>query len=439
MDNFTKIARWHENPIPAPADLAKQAEHDQKVAGVNEAIKTLTARADAEVRKAAKPDEKLPDKLEPRYPDATKAELKKLRDELTALQKAAPELPTALGVTEVKATDVALLKRGNHLTPGPVVPRRFPKVLVGEKQTPVPAAESGRRELAAWLTRPDHPLTARVLVNRVWRWHFGQGIVRSVDNFGKLGEKPSHPELLDWLALRFVADGWSVKGLHKLIVLSSTYQQTSSSGAPYSALSTQYSVDPDNRLLWKFPRRRLEAEEIRDALLAVSGRLDRIPGGPAITHVKNREFLFDHTSKDGTTYNSTRRSVYLPVVRNNLYDVFQLFDATDATVSKGDRSTTTVPTQALFYLNSDLVADCAGELANRLAWEKYDAARAERLYRIAYGRPPTAREGDRAANAAAGFELDLESREPDAAKRRARAWALVCQAVLGANEFVYVE
>jgi hypothetical protein len=159
--------------------------------------------------------------------------------------------------------------------------------------------------------------------------------------------------------------------------------------------------------------------------------LDRTAGGPAITHVKNREFLFDHTSKDGTTYNSTRRSVYLPVVRNNLYDVFQLFDSTDATVSKGDRSTTTVPTQALFYLNSDLVADCAAGLAERLAWEKDDAARTERLYRIAYGRAPTSREVERAVNAVAVFERDVSS--------RATAWALVCQAVLAANEFAYVD
>jgi Protein of unknown function (DUF1553) len=272
-----------------------------------------------------------------------------------------------------------------------------------------------------------------------------------VDNFGKLGEKPTHPALLDWLAHRFVADGWSIKGLHKLMVHSATYQQASvtsdesrvtskdSDSTRHSSLVTRHSIDPENRLLWKFPRRRLEAEEIRDSLLAVSGRLDHTPGGPAITHVKNREFLFDHTSKDGTTYNSTRRSVYLPVVRNNLYDLFQLFDATDATVSKGDRSTTTVPTQALFYLNSDLVAGCATELANRLAWEKDDAARADRLYRIAYGRPPMAREVERAVTAASGFALDLESREPEPAKRRANAWALVCQAVLAANEFEYVE
>jgi hypothetical protein len=193
-------------------------------------------------------------------------------------------------------------------------------------------------------------------------------------------------------------------------------------------------------LLSRFPRRRLEAEEMRDALLAVSRRLDRTAGGPAITHVKNREFLFDHTSKDGTTYESRRRSVYLPVVRNNLYDVFQLFDTTDATVSKGDRSTTTVATQALFYMNSDLVADCAAELANRLLTdEPSDTVRIDKLYRAAYGRPSSAKETERLAKAIATFEQELQSREADVQKRRVKAWILACQAVLAANEFVYVD
>src|SRR5262249_16436105 len=169
MENFTKIARWYENPIARPADLAKKAEHDKAVAKVNVAIKVLTARADEQVRAAAKKDEKLPDKLEPRYQDAIKAELKKLRDELAALQKNAPDVPSAMGVSEAKTMDVALLRRGNPLTPGKVSPRRFPVVLAGEAQAPLPAGESGRRELAAWLTTPDHPLTARVIVNRIWR------------------------------------------------------------------------------------------------------------------------------------------------------------------------------------------------------------------------------------------------------------------------------
>lgn len=411
MENFKKIARWYENPIGSPAEMSRQKEYEQVVARLNETIKTLTPKTD----------------------EASKRDLKKRREELANLQKNAPEVPTALGVTEGQATDVALLRRGNHLSPGKTVPRRFPKVLAGETQSALPAKESGRHELAMWLTRPDHPLTSRVIVNRVWRWHFGQGIVRSVDNFGRLGEKPSHPALLDWLALRFIEDGWSIKKLHRMIVLSATYKQSSVPG-PQSA------VDSDNHLLSHFPRRRLEAEEMRDALLAVAGRLDRTGGGRAITHVKNREFLFDHTSKDGTKYDSRRRSVYLPVVRNNLYDVFQLFDTTDPAVTKGDRATTTVATQALFYMNSELVANSAAELANQLlARNESDTAMVDRLYRTAYVRPPSPRETERAIRGVATFEKQLQSSEPNAEKRRMKAWAVMCQAVLAANEFVYVD
>jgi hypothetical protein len=337
-------------------------------------------------------------------------------------------------VTDGKVLDVPVLRRGSHLTPAAVVPRHFPVVLAGGKQAPLPADHSGRLELAKWLASPDHPLTARVMVNRVWRWHFGTGLVRSVDNFGLLGEKPTHPELLDWLARDFVKSGWSVKHLHRRIMLSATYQQASSSTP--AALA----ADPENRLYGRANVRRLEAEAIRDSLLAASGLLDRTAGGPAITHVKNREFLFDHTSKDGTTYASRRRAVYLPVIRNNLYDVFQLFDAPDGAVPNGDRPTTTVATQALFFLNSDLAARAADALAAKLLLRANldDAGRVRLLFATAYGRPPAAKEIDRITAAAVRIEKGFAEKEPDAAKRRAKAWAAVCQAVLGSNEFVYV-
>src|SRR5262249_2075524 len=151
-------------------------------------------------------------------------------------------------------TDLPIHIRGNHLTLGEVVPRRFPQVLAGKDQPPIGATRSGRLELASWLTRSDHPLTARVMVNRIWLGHFGEGLVRSPENFGRLGDRPSHPELLDWLAHRFVESGWSIKAMHRLIMLSSTYP-----------MSTQYDrgaalSDPENRLHWRMSRRRLEAE-----------------------------------------------------------------------------------------------------------------------------------------------------------------------------------
>ena len=243
----------------------------------------------------------------------------------------------------------------------------------------------------------------------------------SVDNFGLLGDKPTHPELLDWLAARFVAGGWSLKKLHRDIVLSATYRVGSGAG--------------DDLGRWK--PRRLEAEAIRDALLAVGGLLDRTAGGPAVTHVKNREFLFDHTSKDGTKYDSPRRSLYLPVVRNNPYAPFQLFDAPDAAVPCGDRASTTVATQALFFLNGDAILKASDALAEKLLGRKDldDAGRVRALIAACYGRPATAKEIERLASAVGAFESAFAA-GADAAERRSCAWSAVCQAVLAANEFV---
>jgi hypothetical protein len=335
-------------------------------------------------------------------------------------------------VADGPVADMAVLPRGNYLKPGKVVPRHFPTVLAGRDQPAISAKQSGRLELAQWLVRRDHPLTARVMVNRVWRWHFGEGLVRSTDNFGKLGEKPSHPELLDWLALRFADGGWSLKDLHREILLSATYRMSSAHDRQAAE------KDPENRLLWRFPIRRLEVEAIRDSLLAVSGLLDRTPGGPVL-HVKNREFLFDHTSKDTTTYDSVRRSLYLPVIRNNVYDVFELFDFGNPAVPTGDRDSTTVAPQALFLLNSDLVLRAAESLAaGLLRDESNDAARLRTLYRKAYGREPSVAEVARATSLLARTDEMLRDREPDGAKRRRQAWTLLCQTVLAASEFIYV-
>ena len=256
---------------------------------------------------------------------------------------------TAMGVTEGDIADLPIHKRGNYLTLGEVVPRRLPKFLANGNAPTFDAKQSGRLEAARWLVRPDHPLTARVMVNRIWRWHFGQGIVGTVDNFGVRGEVPANQALLDWLAHRFMENKWSIKAMHRLILLSSTYQMSSAGNKEAMA------VDPENRLCWRAPVRRLQAEELRDSLLMVCGQLDRTMGGASLAHVKNREHLFNHTSKDGTKYESRRRSLYLPLIRNHLYDVFQLFDFPDPAVSTGDRPTTTVGPQALFLMNSEWV------------------------------------------------------------------------------------
>jgi mono/diheme cytochrome c family protein len=433
MENFTKIARWHENPLPGPADLARKAEHDRQVARQKDALAALVKQANEKLLATLPPGSALPAKPESSYPEATKAELKKLRDELAALEKKAPEMPSAMGVGEREVKDLAVHLRGSHLTLGKVMPRRLPLFLAASEPA-LGKAQSGRLELAHWLVRPDHPLTARVLVNRVWRGHFGRGLVPTPDNFGRLGEPPTHPELLDWLATRFVETGWSIKALHREIVLSSTYQQASihpDAGAAHAA-------DPDNRLWWRQDVRRLEAEPIRDAILAVSGLLDRQMGA-SMLHVRNREFFFDHTSKDTTTYDSNRRSLYLPVVRNHLYDFFQLFDFPDPAVACGDRATTTIAPQALFWLNSNLVLRSCDALAARLQEiAGDDSARIGALYLRAYGRLPSDTEVKRLLTLLADLKRAGTQREPDQAKRERLAWALVCQVVLSANEFISI-
>jgi hypothetical protein len=271
------------------------------------------------------------------------------------------------------------------------------------------------------------------MVNRLWRWHFGRGIVGTPDNFGALGERPTHPELLDWLARRFVEGGWSVKAMHRRVMLSATYQMSSG----YDAAAAR--ADPENLLHWRANVRRLEVEPFRDAVLAVSGSLDPQMGG-SLVHVKNREYFFDHTSKDTTRYDSPRRSIYLPVVRNHLYDVLELLDYTDATVPSGDRATSTVAPQALFAMNSELMAAAGERLAEMLLAPSGldDAARVQRLYARAYARPASGAEVRRAATFIDRAEQALGPHVGDASVRRQRAWAVLCQSVLAASEFVYV-
>ena len=224
MGKYKIVARWHENPMPTPAAVALKSANDAEVARKKEVIQSLVERADAAVKAALKPDHTPPAKLEELYPVETKAELKQLRDDLAAFEKSLPEFPSAMGVTEDAVVDVAIHIRGNPLKLGDVVPRRMPQVLARANEPRLDSQHSGRLELARWLVNPDHPLTSRVLVNRVWRWHFGKGLVRTADNFGLLGETPSHPELLDWLARRTMRQGWWIKSLHRQIMDSSTYQ-----------------------------------------------------------------------------------------------------------------------------------------------------------------------------------------------------------------------
>jgi mono/diheme cytochrome c family protein len=435
MDSFTKIAKWHENTLPDTEAEVKLKAHQEVAAAKQAEIQKCVDEANA-ILKAAKPNEPLPEKPEPLYSAEAQAQLKKLREELAAIEKAAPELPAAMGVTEHQVVEVPIHVRGSHLQLGVMTHRHVPAVFTSLEAPSFTPQQSGRLELSNWLTNESHPLTYRVLVNRIWRWHFGKGLVRSPDNFGLLGEEPTHPELLDWLTCRFVEQGGSLKSLHRLIMLSHTYQQ--------SSLASPDSVekDPENRLWSRAEIRRLEAEPIRDALLAVGGALDRTMGG-SLLEVKNREFFFDHTSKDKTKYTSNRRSIYLPIVRNHVYDVFQLLDYPDAALTTGDRATTTIAPQALLMLNSELVAEASSALANRVQKElpiaqNLTEQRIERLHQWAFGRPATEPEIKAGLQFIAEADQLLSASEPDDSKRSSLSWQAYCQTLLASNEFIYV-
>ena len=428
MENFIKLARWHENSIATDAQQQRKAMHDEAIEASKAAIADLVAAANASLKQQRGGE--LPENPEDQYPEVTKRSLKQLRDELAELEKHAPQLPTAMGVKDGTVGDLRIHIRGSHLQLGPTVPRRFPAFLAGAQQESFGPSQSGRLRLARWLTAPDNPLTSRVIVNRIWRWHFGHGLVRTPDNFGRLGESPTDPRLLDWLAVRLIADGWSIKALHRLILSSSTYQVSSQSN-PRAVRE-----DPENRLSGRAAVRRLEAEAIRDSLLAVSGQLELVMGG-SLLHVENRQFLFDHTSKDGTSYDNRRRSVYLPVIRNHLFDVFQLFDYADASVTNGNRTTSAVAPQALYLLNGDLMRGAMRALAARVALEggQRPQDRIAFLYMVTLARKPHAAEVRRGMDFLRSFRLAAGQGDPTA---EGAAWEALCQVLLASNEFLHI-
>jgi hypothetical protein len=276
------------------------------------------------------------------------------------------------------------------------------------------------------MTQKDHPLTSRVIVNRIWRWHFGRGIVRSVDNFGRLGDQPSNQPLLDWLALRFVEKGWSIKTMYRMMMLSSTYQMSSD----YDARAAE--ADPENALLWRMPRRRLEVEAIRDGIMSVSGGLIDTTGGSILTY-KDRQYVANTAKGGAIDYDRPIRAVYLPVVRSSMYDVFQAFDFPDPSTSNGDRDSTVVAPQALFMMNSSVMLQHSWKLADTLLarGDLDDPGRIREVYERALSRLPTPDEIDNALTFLTRMQSEWQG-------DRNKAWQSFCKALLASNEFVYI-
>ena len=339
-----------------------------------------------------------------------KPKVKELRAELDRLKKTLPPPYPVYHALADSATvkNIKVAIRGNAENPGEEAPRRFLSILsVG---TPAPYEKgSGRLELARSIVRKDNPLTSRVIVNRIWEHHFGRGLVATSSNFGTLGETPTHPELLDYLAARFVSEEWSLKSLHRAILLTSTYQLASTSD------SHNAEIDPENHLLWRMNRRRLEVEAWRDAMLAVSGELDPSLEGP---------------SKPLVNSENRRRTLYAAISRHNLDGLLRLFDFPDPNITCDRRAETSVPLQQLFVLNSDFMIKQAIALAKRLDHESSepDAERIRRAFVLVYGRTASEEE------VRWGSEFVGSNGSEKLSK-----WEQYAQVLLGSNEFAFVD
>jgi cytochrome c553 len=298
-----------------------------------------------------------------------KAKLASLEKQLKEWQKGRAERPEAMAVAEDEAPEDAKIHiRGSIRNLGAAVPRGFIQAALRPGAPAIPADASGRLQLAQWITSRDHPLTARVMVNRVWHWLFGAGIVRTTDNFGSTGEVPSHPELLDYLAVKFLEDGWNLKRLVKEMVMSRTYRQSSRTSFPTRSgggLKPELQTDPDNRLLSRMNRKRLDAECLRDAMLEAAGALQPGFGGPGVqaTAVDANDQKIQNLEY-GYPFSDMRRSVYTPAFRNVRHPLFEVFDFADINQPIGQRTTSTVATQALFLMNSPKVIEQARAAAD---------------------------------------------------------------------------
>jgi hypothetical protein len=368
---------------------------------------------------------KMPEKnRELLYREESRSKLAQLRVEFDALKKSSPaDPPLACAVAEGEQVEQHVFVRGNPQAKGELVAKRFPAVIAGAHTAAIQKG-SGRREMAEWLADARNPLTARVIVNRIWQWHFGEGLVRTPNNFGKLGATPSHPELLDWLAQTFIHQGWSVKAMHRLILESNTYRM-SSVPSPQSL-----EKDPENRLLSRFAARRLSVEELRDSLLAIDGSVDWTMGGKMMEgEGTDKEFAEARKSLDPDT--SKRRLVYLPLRRSNLPSMLNLFDFGDATTSSEGRTQTNVAPQALFMMNSRFVAERAAAVASDLLANGAldDPARVRRAYVRILNRPPSAAFVDEGLRYVRGFP----------GGNNQAAWTSLVRTMIASNDFLYVQ
>jgi len=391
------------------------------------------------------------DEIVDALPTAERARRAALREQIHALEAQRPAPPAQAWTLAENGSPLFshVLKRGSLNQKGARVAPGFPRILDPDAKNPPDGAPAlNRLDLARWLTRPDHPLTARVIVNRLWQYHFGRGLVATPDDFGAHGEAPTHPELLDWLAVELVEHGWSLKHLHRLMVMSGAYQQDS---AATDAAGKR--IDPDNHLLWRMNRRRLDADGLRDGVLAVAGTLNPAVGGPMVRTPLEPEvydLIFSEGEPDGLwpvtpdVRQHARRSLYLFTKRNLRLPLLEVFDQPDTLSPCPVRAVSTFAPQALVLLNGPFLQAQSKAFAARVLHEAGvdDAARVDRAYRLALCRPPRESERRAALDFLAGQTELLRARQPvgatDPVGPAAAAFADFCLAMLNRNEFVYV-
>ena len=425
--------------VDAPKAEQQRAEENNKpLEAVAKALRDLqNARRQQARTRHPKHDQATEDELRAAFPEyaeratATTKELDEVNGKII-------NLPTIRMLNDIDAAPppTYVLRRGDPLSPGetvapaaPEILSRAPRPLVFAEVAKDARTTGRRRAFAEWLTQPEHPLTARVMVNRVWAGHFGAGIVASLDNFGKSGTAPTHPELLDWLATEFVRDGWSLKKLHKLIVMSSAYRQSAATRAD------GLTADADNKLLWRMSPRRLEAESVRDAILTAAGRLDeKMFGEPIRTVAKpSGEVVPDKELEE-----PGRRTVYQLVRRSAPQSLLNAFDAPVMEINCARRVSTTSATQALALMNGEFATTQSEHFARRLLNQGgEDSQRIREAFRIAFSRDPSPTEADRLLTFVRKQEAFYQ--ELPEAERRLRVYRDICQTLLGANEFIYLD
>jgi hypothetical protein len=390
-----------------------------------------------------------------RMPEEVDAEMRLVKARIAELHAQYTKVPKAYAVVEGLPANARIHRKGDPKNLGEEAPRGFLTILGGQR-VPVDGKGSGRQQLANWIADSRNPLTARVMVNRVWQYHFGKGLVQTPNDFGTRGKAPTHPELLDYLAARFVEEGWSIKKMHKTIMLSRVYQLASGeerAGERESgragervmrrrsgAVSTvNEKIDVNNDYLWRFNRRRLEAEEIRDAILAVSGQLDRTMGAEH-SFPPETTWRFSQHVQFFAVYETNRRSVYIMQQRLKKHPFFEVFDGADQNAITGERAQSITPVQALFLMNNQLMHEQADQLAVRVGMA-YDTMpeRIDYAFRLAYGRSAKPEEMREAVGYLQQTKQELTKQNISTEKLTRMALASYCRVLLSSNEFLYVD